>query len=76
MLKAGRVIAEGTPESSNRWAGTGLTSFSPWRRHRGPVAKLLQQFASGELRIDVESNRISVPVADRTCPWSSWRRRS
>ena len=30
MLKAGRVIAEGLRRGSNpRWAGTGLTSFSP-----------------------------------------------
>ena len=65
--KAGRVIAEGTPEElksalGGDWIDIVLTPGAD----TGPVAKLLQQVASGELRIDVESNRISVPVADRT----------
>jgi ABC-2 type transport system ATP-binding protein len=67
MLKAGRVIAEGTPDelksaSGGDWIDIALSPGAD----TGPVAQLVRQVASGELRIEAETNRISVPVTDRT----------
>lgn len=66
MLKDGCVIAEGTPEElksafSADWLdiilypGTDITS----------VAQIIQRAASGDIQVDMEANRVSVPAKDR-----------
>jgi ABC-2 type transport system ATP-binding protein len=67
MLKEGRVIAEGTPDQLKSAMGSDWLDMvlSPGD-HVGAVAQIVQQVASGDLHIDTEANRISVPVKDRT----------
>lgn len=67
MLKAGRVIAEGTPdELKSALGGDWLDLVLSPGVDSGPVAQIVQQVASGDIRIDLEANRISVPVTNRT----------
>jgi ABC-2 type transport system ATP-binding protein len=67
MLKAGRVIAEGTPdELKSALGGDWLDIALSPSADIDPVAQIVQQVASGDIHIDIEANRISVPVIDRT----------
>ena len=66
MLKAGRVIAEGTPdELKSALGGDRLDIVLSPDDDTGAVAQIVQQVASGDIGIDVEARRISVPVTDR-----------
>lgn len=67
MLKAGRVIAEGTPDELKSafgadWLDLVLTPDSDPQ----PVMQLVEPIACGEIHWEAESSRLSVPVADRT----------
>jgi ABC-2 type transport system ATP-binding protein len=67
MLKAGRVIAEGTPdELKSALGGDWLDIVLSLGDDPGAVAQLVRTVASGDIHIDAEANRISVPVVDRT----------
>jgi ABC-2 type transport system ATP-binding protein len=67
MLKVGRVIAEGTPDAlKSALGGDWLDIVLNPGVDPDPVAQIVQQVASGDIRIDLEANRISVPVTDRT----------
>lgn len=67
MLKAGRVIAEGTPdELKATLGGDWLDIVLGPADDREAVTQIVQQVASGDIRINPEANRISVPVAHRT----------
>jgi ABC-2 type transport system ATP-binding protein len=67
MLKAGRVIAEGAPdELKSALGGDWLDIVLSPGADFDPVTQIARQVASGEIHIDVEVNRISVPVIDRT----------
>jgi ABC-2 type transport system ATP-binding protein len=67
MLKEGRVIAEGTPdELKSTLGGDWLDIVLDVGVEPSPVVQIVQQVASGVIRVDAESNRISVPVLDRT----------
>jgi ABC-2 type transport system ATP-binding protein len=67
MLKTGRVIAEGTPdELKSALGGDWLDIVLSHGIDTSPVVQIVQQVASGDIRINVEANRISVPVTDRT----------
>lgn len=67
MLKKGRVIAEGTPdELKSSLGGDWLDITLGSDLDAAPVMQIVQQVASGEIRVDAEINRISVPVLDRT----------
>jgi ABC-2 type transport system ATP-binding protein len=67
MLKEGRVVAEGTPDQlkatlGDDWLDIVLSpDIDPM-----PVVQIVQQVASGEIGVDADTNRIRVPVADRT----------
>lgn len=67
MLKAGRVIAEGTPESlkaemGGNWLDIALSEGT----NIDAVVAIVSRAAAGEVQIDAENNRISVPVVERT----------
>lgn len=65
MLKAGRVIAEGTPAALKAdLGGDWLDLVLRDDADAGRAAELVQPLASGPLRR--EENRVSIPVADRT----------
>jgi ABC-2 type transport system ATP-binding protein len=67
MLKAGRVIAEGTPDKlKSAQGGDWLDIVLSPGADPGTVVQIVQQIASGDIRIDGEANRISIPVTDRT----------
>jgi ABC-2 type transport system ATP-binding protein len=67
MLKAGRVIAEGAPdELKSALGGDWLDIVLSPGADFDPVTQIARQVASGEIHINVEVNRISVPVIDRT----------
>jgi ABC-2 type transport system ATP-binding protein len=67
MLKAGTVIAEGTPsELKSALGGDWLDIVLQPGADTGPVEQIVQQVASSAIHIDREVNRISVPVRDRT----------
>jgi ABC-2 type transport system ATP-binding protein len=67
MLKEGKVIATGSPNELKSALGGDWIDIV---LHPGidsvPVAQLVQPVAAGAIRSDPESNRVSVPVADRT----------
>jgi len=67
MLKAGQVIAEGTPDELKATVGGDWLdiTLSPGV-DPGVVAPIVQPVASGDIRIDPELNRVSVPVKERT----------
>jgi ABC-2 type transport system ATP-binding protein len=67
MLKEGRVIAEGTPdELKSALGGDWLDITLSPGTDTGAVAQIIQQVASDDIRVDIDLNRISVPVPDRT----------
>jgi ABC-2 type transport system ATP-binding protein len=67
MLKAGRVVAEGTPdELKSALGGDWLDITLDPDADTGAVVQIAEQFASGDVRLDAEANRISVPVQERT----------
>jgi ABC-2 type transport system ATP-binding protein len=67
MLKAGRVIARGTPdELKSALGGDRLDIVLSPGFDPGPVAQILRQVASGDIQLEPETNRISAPVWDRT----------
>jgi ABC-2 type transport system ATP-binding protein len=67
MLKSGKVIAEGTPsELKSALGGDWLEIVLHPGVDTVPVEQIVQQVASGAIRIDRENNRVSVPVTDRT----------
>jgi ABC-2 type transport system ATP-binding protein len=67
MLNAGKVIAEGTPdELKSAFGGDWLDIALGFETDIGAVAQIVRKVASGELHVDAEANRISVPIKDRT----------
>jgi ABC-2 type transport system ATP-binding protein len=67
MLKAGRVIAEGTPdELKSDLGGDWLDIILSADVDPGVVAQIVQPVASGDIRINIEANLISIPVKERT----------
>jgi ABC-2 type transport system ATP-binding protein len=67
MLKAGRVVAEGTPEAlKSALGGDWLDLVLSPGVETGAVIQIVKPVASGEIRLDAEANRLSVPVKDRT----------
>jgi len=67
VLKAGRLIAEGTPQELKAILGGEWLDITLRQRvDMQAVADMVQQVAAGDIRMDVEINRISVPVQDRT----------
>jgi ABC-2 type transport system ATP-binding protein len=67
MLKEGRVVAEGTPgELKSILGGDWLDIVVSADVDVDTVARVVQQVATGAIRIDTPVNRISVPVTNRT----------
>jgi ABC-2 type transport system ATP-binding protein len=67
ILKAGRVIAEGSPdELKSALGGDWLDIVMSPGVDPGVVSQIVKPLASGDIRIDAEVNRMSVPVRDRT----------
>ncbi|MCC6617305.1 MAG: ATP-binding cassette domain-containing protein [Anaerolineae bacterium] len=67
MLKAGRVIAEGTPdELKGALGGDWLDIVLPLDTDKSVVMRIVESVASGPIQADDEANRISVPVIERT----------
>jgi ABC-2 type transport system ATP-binding protein len=67
MLKAGKVIAEGTPnELKSALGGDWIDIVLQPGVDTSPVEQIVQQVAAGAIRIDRAVNRVSVPVTDRT----------
>jgi ABC-2 type transport system ATP-binding protein len=67
LLKQGRVIAEGTPsELKASIGGDWLDIVLAPGVDTAPAMQILQQVAAGDIRIDGETNQISVPVTYRT----------
>lgn len=66
MLKAGRIIAEGSPDQlKSALSGDWLDIVLPAGVEAGPVIQIVRPVAAGDLHYDSETNRLSVPVADR-----------
>jgi ABC-2 type transport system ATP-binding protein len=66
MLKEGRVIAEGTPDSlKSALGGDWLDIVLRPGVETATVAQIVKLVACGDIRIDTQANRISVPVTDR-----------
>lgn len=66
MLKQGRVIAEGTSdELKSALGGDWLDIVVRTSDDIAEVIPVLQSVAAGDLHIDHEARRISIPVADR-----------
>jgi ABC-2 type transport system ATP-binding protein len=67
LLKAGRVIAEGTPDNLKaRLGGDWLDLTLGAGSDAQTVIRLVQPVAAGEIRLNEADNKISVPVAERT----------
>jgi len=67
ILKAGRVIAEGTPTALKAaLGGDWLDIVLKPAADLTTAAQVVQTVLPAELRIDADANRISVPVQDRT----------
>jgi ABC-2 type transport system ATP-binding protein len=67
MLKEGRVIAEGTPDAlKSALGGDRLDIVLGPGDDPAAVIQIVQQVAAGDIHVDAEVNRISVPVTDRT----------
>jgi ABC-2 type transport system ATP-binding protein len=67
ILKAGRVIAEGAPdELKSALGGDWLDIVVSPGVDTSVVAQIVQPLAWGDIRIDAEVGRMSVPVRDRT----------
>jgi ABC-2 type transport system ATP-binding protein len=66
ILKEGWVIAEGTPdELKSTLGGDWLDLALSPGGDTDTVVRVVQPVASGDIRIDSEANRISIPVTDR-----------
>jgi ABC-2 type transport system ATP-binding protein len=66
MLKEGRVIAEGTPDSlKSALGGDWLDIVLRPGVETATVAQIVKPVACGDIRVDTQANRISVPVTDR-----------
>jgi ABC-2 type transport system ATP-binding protein len=66
ILKEGRIIAEGTPDDlKSALGGDWLDLALSPGEDTDVVVQIVQPVASGNIRIDSEANRISVPVTDR-----------
>jgi ABC-2 type transport system ATP-binding protein len=66
MLKEGRVIAEGTPDSlKSALGGDWLDIVLRPGVETATVAQIVKLVACGDIRIDTQANRISVPITDR-----------
>jgi ABC-2 type transport system ATP-binding protein len=67
MLKEGRVITEGTPDSlKSALGGDWLDIVVRSDTDLSVVAHLVKPVAQGDIDIDSRDNRISVPITDRT----------
>lgn len=67
LMKAGRVIAEGTPEQLKTDCGGDRIEIALGEgRVAEQAARLLREIASADVAVDADTGRISVPVADRT----------
>jgi ABC-2 type transport system ATP-binding protein len=67
ILKAGRVIAEGTPgELKSSLGGDWLDLVLRLGTDTTKVSQIMEHVASGPLRTDLRTNRISAPIRDRT----------
>jgi ABC-2 type transport system ATP-binding protein len=67
MLKEGRIIAEGTPDSlKSALGGDWLDIVLRPDDDTGIVAQIVKPVAQGDISIDREDNQISVPVTNRT----------
>jgi ABC-2 type transport system ATP-binding protein len=67
MLKDGRIIAEGTPdELKSALGGDWLDIVLSPGVDTASVMQIVGPIASGDIRMDADSNRISIPVSDRT----------
>ncbi len=66
MLKEGRVIAEGTPNSlKSALGGDWLDIVLRPGVETATVAQIVKPVACGDIRVDTQANRISIPVTDR-----------
>lgn len=67
MLKAGRVIALGTPEKLKSDLGEDWLDivFNP-TVDLAAVVQIVQPLASGAIHLEAETQRVSVPIRDRT----------
>ena len=67
MLGAGRVVTEGTPEElKSAIGGDWLDIVLAGPADVAATEALAARVASGEVRVDAESRRVSIPVAERT----------
>jgi ABC-2 type transport system ATP-binding protein len=67
MLKEGRVIAEGTPDAlKSALGGDWLDIVLRPDNDTSVVAHIVKPVAQGDIDIDSQDNRISVPITDRT----------
>lgn len=67
MLKEGRVIAEGTPDSlKSALGGDWLDIVLRPDNDISVVVHIVKPVVQGDIDIDSQSNRISVPITDRT----------
>nr|WP_245878073.1 ATP-binding cassette domain-containing protein [Streptosporangium subroseum] len=67
MLRAGRVVTEGTPEElKSAIGGDWLDIVLADAEDVAATEVIAGRIASGEVRVDGEARRVSVPVAERT----------
>jgi ABC-2 type transport system ATP-binding protein len=67
VLKEGRVIAEGTPDALKALLGKDwLDIVVPSGVEIATVVQMVKPVATGDIRIDMQLNQISIPVTDRT----------
>jgi ABC-2 type transport system ATP-binding protein len=67
VLKEGRVIAEGTPNALKALLGKDwLDIVVPSGVEIATVVQMVKPVATGDIRIDMQLNQISIPVTDRT----------
>jgi ABC-2 type transport system ATP-binding protein len=67
MLKEGRVIAEGTPDTlKSALGGDRLDIVLSADNTLDALVEIVRPVAAGDIHIDAEANRVSVPVVDRT----------
>ncbi len=67
MLKAGRVVAEGTPdELKSAFGSDWLDLVLNFDTDLNAVTRIVERVAAGPVNVDAEAKRISVPVKERT----------
>ena len=67
MLKEGRIIAEGTPDTLKALlGGDWLDIVVRPGVELAAVVQMVKPVATGDIRIDTQTNQISIPVTDRT----------